>query len=257
MQDLVIRIPPAIRLDDITDLSVYVAPAISVMREYMTKDSGHDEAHLVRVVNECFHIIENDADVADSGVDFDVLLPAVILHDLVNVPKDHPDRRLASMKSADKAVELLGGKIAYKSDAQRQAIHSAIASHSYSAGIEPSNVEGRILQDADRLDSLGHIGIVRLFSVGGQLGRALWHPTDPFAKHRELDELTYTLDHVSVKLGKLERTMQTREGKYTAHWRTRDMIEFIIHLFQRTAFFDGKNHKEISAEVGRFVLGDE
>lgn len=69
------------------------------------------------------------------------------------------------------------------------------------------------MQDADRLDALGPVGIARMFSVGGQLGRALAHPTDPLAQQRPLDDVTYTLDHIEVKLATLPASMQTAAGR--------------------------------------------
>ena len=94
-----------------------------------------------------------------------------------------------------------------------EAVAHAIAAHSFSAAITPQTIEAKIVQDAVRLDALGPVGIARMFSVGGQLGRALAHPSDPLALQRPLDDATYTLDHIAVKLATLPASMQTAAGR--------------------------------------------
>ena len=113
--------------------------------------------------------------------------------------------------AAEKAVAALRerGFPAHKLDA----VAHAIEAHSFSAGIAPQTIEAKIVQDADRLDALGPVGIARMFSVGGQLGRALAHPTDPLAQQRPLDDVTHTLDHIEVKLATLPASMQTAAGR--------------------------------------------
>jgi len=113
--------------------------------------------------------------------------------------------------AADKAVAALREQVfpAHKLDA----VAHAIAAHSFSAGIAPQTMEAKIVQDADRPDAMGPVGIARMFSVGGQLGRALALPTDPLAQQRPLDDGAYMLEHIAVKLGSLPASMQTAAGK--------------------------------------------
>ena len=77
----------------------------------------------------------------------------------------------------------------------------------------PTTLEARILQDADRLDALGAIGIARVFMTGGTLGRALYDPIDPFCKNREPDDKKWNLDHFYRKLLKLESGMHTKTAR--------------------------------------------
>lgn len=245
-------------LEDVIPLSRYVEPAIRIVREHMKFDSGHDEQHLVRVVRDALdfsqgpHLMSNFW--VDVRVDYDVLLPACILHDLVNYPKDHPHRSKASYESGKLAIEKLEEILPFKSNMHHVTIWDTIESHSWSAGVEPKSLEAKCLQDADRIEALGKIGIARLFSVGGSMGRALWHPTDPLAKHRELDELAYTLDHASVKLGKLYLTMKTERGCNTAIDRTKVMMEFIKDLMIELGFDD---NDQLRKDVSKFTLGFE
>ncbi|HDO7482899.1 TPA: HD domain-containing protein, partial [Escherichia coli] len=69
-----------------------------------------------------------------------------------------------------------------------EAVCHAIAAHSFSAQIAPLTTEAKIVQDADRLEALGAIGLARVFAVSGALGLALFDGEDPFAQHRPLDD---------------------------------------------------------------------
>jgi uncharacterized protein len=99
------------------------------------------------------------------------------------------------------------------------AVAHAIEAHSYSGGIAPQTIEAKIVQDADRLDALGAVGLARMFYIAGRMGSALAHPSDPLARERESDDRTYALDHISCKLEKLPATMQTEAGRALAEAR--------------------------------------
>ncbi len=91
-------------------------------------------------------------------------------------------------------------------------------------------LEGKILQDADRLDALGAIGIARVFATGGSLKRPFYNIDDPFCKRRIPDDHTWTVDHFFQKLLKLESLMNTKSGKAEAKKRTRILREFLNQL---------------------------
>ena len=92
-------------------------------------------------------------------------------------------------------------------------------------------MEAKILQDADRLDALGAIGIARTFSVGGSERRSFYNPDDPFWKStRELDDREWTLDHFRTKLLKLKDSMHTKTAREMAQERARFMELFIKQL---------------------------
>ena len=115
-------------------------------------------------------------------------------------------------------------------DAKLPAVHHAIAAHSFSARIAPETVEARILQDADRLEALGAIGIARMFAVTGQVGGGLFDPEDPMALRRPLDDRRFALDHLEVKLFGLVETMQTATGRAIAAERAEWMASFRTRL---------------------------
>ena len=193
----------------------------------MPEDSAHDLAHVQRVVRMAQRIA------ADEGGDLSIILPAAWLHDLVNLPKNHPDRAKASVLAADLAVKELEA-IGYEAE-KLPAIHHAIAAHSFSAGIPAETLEAKIVQDADRLDSLGAIGMARTFAVSGALGRALFHPEDPLATERDADDSVYGLDHFEIKLYRIARTLHTECAKLIAAQRVRFMKEFCAQIAEEAA----------------------
>ena len=186
-------------------------------------DAAHDLGHLDRVWASC-RLIAMD----EPGADAEVLAVSAYFHDAVNLAKDSPDRARASVLSADLALRELA---AMGFDATRlDAAHHAIAAHSFSAGIAAQTAEARILQDADRLEALGAIGLARMFAVAGRMGGALFDAADPLALHRPLDDRRYALDHLEVKLFGLVETMQTATGRAIAAERADWMASFRTRL---------------------------
>ncbi len=189
---------------------------------YQNGDPGHDFAHVLRVM-------ETARDFAVKlGAEQNILLPATLLHDVVNLPKDHPERKQASSYAAKKASEILQ-QLGF-SEAEISRVTLVILEHSYSLGKTPTSLESEILQDADRLDALGAVGVMRTVSCGARMGAAYYHLDEPFAEKRELDDRRYTVDHFFNKLLKLSETMNTEPGRCEAQKRTVFMQEFLAQL---------------------------
>jgi uncharacterized protein len=142
----------------------------------------------------------------------------------VNFPKNHPDRRKASRFSAQEAVIRLS-ELGFPEELFSGVAHS-IEAHSYSAGIIAETIEAKIVQDADRIDALGAVGLARMFHIGGQLGRMLAHENDPLGERRALDDMRYTLDHIESKLLRLPMSMNTEPGRRMAEARAELIIRF-------------------------------
>lgn len=210
-------------LNDLTPVSTkpsdWLARLVTLAQAAATDDGAHDLQHLHRVWASAQVLLARE-----PGADPLVVMAACFLHDLVNLPKDAPDRAEASTRSARLARHQLAwlGFPAEKLDA----VAHAIAAHSYSAGIAPVSLEAQIVQDADRQDALGAVGLARMFYISGRLGRALAHPADPLAQHRELDDMQYALDHLAVKLEQLPGMMQTAAGRAVAQERLDLMLAF-------------------------------
>ena len=184
-----------------------------------TGDAAHDLQHLQRVWASAQLLLARS-----PGADALVVMAACFLHDLVNLPKNDPDRAQASRRSAQLARHQLAW-LGFPAD-KLDAVAHAIEAHSFSAGIDPTSLEAQIVQDADRLDALGAVGLARMFYISGRLGRDLAHPTDPLALHRERDDMTYALDHIEEKLAKLPGMMQTQAGRDLADERLGLMLAF-------------------------------
>ncbi len=186
-------------------------------------DGSHDVHHSRRVLRMAMRIAR-----AEGGADAVTLACAAYLHDLVNLPKNHPDRSRASAMSADAARPIL--RDLGIDEARIEAACHAIETHSFSAGKKPQTLEARILQDADRIEALGAIGIARAFYIAGMLGSGLFDGGDPLAEHRPLDDKKFALDHFEVKLWSLATTMQTDAGRRLAQERTQYMRDFVAQL---------------------------
>ncbi|MEH7829733.1 HD domain-containing protein [Gemmobacter denitrificans] len=189
------------------------------------RDAAHDLGHLRRVWRNCQRIALDHPE-----ADAEVLLAAAIFHDVVNLPKNHPDRAQASRLSAEFACTWLA-QTDFPPE-KLNAVAHAIAAHSFSAGIAPETLEARILQDADRLEALGALGIARMFSVAGAMGGALFDSGDPLAQNRPLDDRAFALDHLEVKLFPIVQTMQTAEGRRMAEEAAEWMASFRTRLLR-------------------------
>lgn len=198
------------------------------IREQMVSDPAHDLDHVRRVVRWALRLTR--AESARPEITF----PAAWLHDCVTVPKDSPDRNRASLLAADRAVDFLRG-VGY-GEAHLPEIAHAIAAHSFSAKLSPPTIEAAIVQDADRLDALGAIGIARCMMVGGKLSMPLYSTPDPFCRLREPDDRSWTVDHFCTKLLGLADSMNTDSGRQEARTRSDFMVEYLSQLESEISF---------------------
>jgi uncharacterized protein len=198
------------------------AICLEYLSDTMTADPAHDISHVKRVVQNTIGLTE-----AENG-NAEITVPAAWLHDCVSVAKDSPLRKQASKLAAKEAIRFLES-VNYHSGLLGPIYH-AIEAHSFSANIETETLEARIVQDADRLEAVGAIGITRCFLTGGSMGTSLYDPSDPFAENRDPDDRQFTLDHFYCKLLGLAETMKTEAGKAEAIKRTDYMREFLQQL---------------------------
>ena len=186
---------------------------------------AHDFEHIIRVYKNAEMISRQE-----ESVDLDIVLAAALLHDLVVYPKGSSKTINSADDSAEIAKKIL---LEYKNYPREkiEKVADAIRTHSYSKRLVPPTLEGKILQDADRLDAIGAIGIARTFSVGGSENRSLYNPTDPFCEsERQLDDTQWTLDHIKKKLMILKNSMHTKTAKKIAEERTEFMKLFLNQL---------------------------
>jgi len=178
-------------------------------RLYETADPAHDFSHITRVLKNAEKIGRPE------GADMRVLMLSALLHDAGSLSKG---KSQPSDSKSPRLAEHFLDNLGLDEDVKAQVLY-AIEVHRYSKGILPATLEARILQDADRLDAMGAIGIARAFMTGGSLGRKLYHPQDPFCKSREPDDREWNVDHFYRKLLRLESGMHTKTAKRMARER--------------------------------------
>lgn len=204
------------------DLARLEERCLAFLRASTAGDAAHDLEHTRRVVANARALAPAE------GADLAIVLPAAWLHDCVTVPKNSPRRPMASRLAAVAAASFLadeGYPVALIS-----AVEHAIAAHSFTAGIPPATVEARVVQDADRLDALGAVGIARCLMLGAIMGRPLYDPGEPFPIRRPPDDAVASLDHFYTKLLRLAGTMTTAAGRAEAEARTVFMRAYLRQL---------------------------
>ncbi len=195
---------------------------LDYLADVMATDPAHDISHVRRVVQNTIRLT------GAEGGNLAVTLPAAWLHDCVSVAKDSPSRNQASSLAAREAVRFLRS-VEYPAELLEQIYH-AVEAHSFSANIPTQTLEACIVQDADRLEAVGAIGIARCFLTGGSMATPLYEASDPFAAKREPDDRRYTLDHFYCKLLGLAETMKTESGRVEAEKRTQYMQAYLRQL---------------------------
>ena len=200
---------------------------LEYLRKYVRKfydknDPAHDFAHIMRVYKNAENICKNEK------ANRKLVLVSVLLHDIVKKKQSDKYLKSSAELSADKA-EIILKKLNF-SDNHISIILEAIRSHSFTKHKISKSIEGKILQDADRLDALGAIGIARVFSVSGEKNRQFYEPNDPFSKKRTLNDKKWALDHFFNKLLILQSLMNTKTGKDEAKKRTKILKNYLSNL---------------------------
>lgn len=196
-------------------------------------DLAHDRYHVLRVYRWAVRLA------ADVDADPDLAGAAALVHDLDTVPKDSPERALGGERAAAAAPVLLQ-RAAY-APAEIAQITAAVRTSSWSRGLAPEGPLGAVLQDADRLDAIGAIGIARSFACAQGMtarGRAmrLCDPADPLARAgRSLDEARNAVDHFLVKLTRLADGMHLAAARAEARQRHAQLVAFLDQLAREIA----------------------
>ena len=183
-------------------------------------DPAHGWEHVQRVHSLAVQIAR------EEGANIFIVETAALLHDIGRVVnKKGRSHAEISVEEASKLLDYYGVDRELSG-----AILHAIEAHSFSWGIEPRTLEAGIVRDADRLDGLGAIGILR-WAITGAIKRKTYtrsyHPEDPFAEQHQLDDQQYMLDHFYTKLLKLEDGMCTKTGRLLARQRTAYMRDYL------------------------------
>ncbi len=186
------------------------------------RDPSHDFHHVQRVVQNASTIS------LAEGADVSIATTAALLHELVTLPKGHPDSPRSGALCAREARSVLAGT--GRTTDWIEAVAYAIEVHPYSLGIVPDTLEARVLQDADRLDALGAIGIARCFATTSEMKRPFFSPQDPFCETREPDDKQWGLDHFYKKLLRIPGTLHTVTALSMAGPRVKFVERFLDQL---------------------------
>ena len=198
----------------------------SFVREYLSGvESGHNWWHIHRVRNTAIYIHARE----QQGDAFTIEM-AALLHDIGDYKVKN------GRKKVDLKVFLDGLKLETK---QIDIIINIIDHISFRAGFGPDYehfAELDIVQDADRLDAIGAIGIARAFNYGGSKGNEIYDPEQEPRNYKSADEYTRsdssTINHFYEKLLRLKDLMNTQTGRALAESRHRFMEDYLEQFYR-------------------------
>lgn len=190
-------------------------------------DLAHDWLHVQRVTEWCIRLARSEK------ANVELATAAGMLHDIINIPKESDERALGSELSAQAGVHYL--QESGFSNLEIHIIASAISTCSWSSGKTPTNQIGMILQDADRLDAIGAIGLMRNMACAQAMRSRgnpglFYHPERPVPfdnKDVNLNDKEYAVDHFFRKLLLLKDGMHTAAAQQEATTRHEFMLHFL------------------------------
>ena len=203
-----------------TDLWTRLAAAARVRST--DAEPAHDFFHVERVVENAITI--SRAEHANEAV----AATAALLHEIFNLPKSHPGSSRAGDICAEHAQALLIAEGA--SPELVSPVCDAIRDHAFSKGVVPEALESRVVQDADRLDALGAIGLARMWATCADMKRPFYAPDDPFCTARVPDDKLWGLDHVFKKLLVVPGRLSLPTSREIARDRVRFIEAFVEQL---------------------------
>ncbi len=193
---------------------------------YHGAESGHDFDHVLRVLA----LAERLA--AIEGADLEIVRAAALLHDIARADEDETAGGDHAQMAAERAREILlaRGVPAPRADA----VAHAIASHRFRGSLAPQTLEAKILFDADKLDSIGAIGIARAYAISGALHQRLWGPVSPdaVATRNQRNSSHTAVAEFAVKLSKVRERIYTSAAREIADERHVYMTQFFARLEQ-------------------------
>ncbi len=193
---------------------------------YQEAESAHDFDHVLRVLA----LAERLA--AAEGADLEIVRAAALLHDIARADEDRIPGSDHAQMAAERALAILleRGVIADRA----QAVAHAIAAHRFRGATAPRSLEAKILFDADKLDSIGAVGVARAFAVAGALNQRLWTEVDPGAvatRDQRTSEHSANAEF-TVKLSTVRDRLHTLSARRIADERHAYMADFFGRLRQ-------------------------
>ena len=207
------------------DIIQHIVDTIKV--KFEGDSSGHDWFHIERVWKTAKAIAEHEK----ANVFITEL--GAILHDIA----DHKFTKNHEAESIKQTAEILSQ---YEISQQEiEAVQHIVLNCSYKGGIAANamkSLEGKIVQDADKLDAIGAIGIARAFAFGGKFGSVLYDPNISPITHKTLESYqknrSHTINHFYEKLLKLKDLMHTETAIKMAAKRHQFMEDYLNMFYQ-------------------------
>lgn len=208
------------------------AHILQQMEEYVRQTlaqegTGHDWTHIDRVRTTAVQLAQ------EEQADLFIVTASALLHDLID------EKVVASEKESVRDLLYWMGTLGV-SDERKRAIVSILTTISYKGGTGTpvSMLEAQIVQDADRLDAMGAVGIARCFLYAGSKGHVLYDESVAVRENMTLSEYRQTptpaLNHFYEKLLKLKKFMNTKAGKREAAKRHAYMESFLVEFYRET-----------------------
>lgn len=211
-----------------TDTQIIERTTAFVRKTLLGAEGGHDWFHIQRVYRNALLIAKNEK------VDLLVVSLAALLHDIADA-KFHGGDESIGPKMAREFLTALG-----IADNVTQHVVDIILNISYKTGLNPQDTfnskELEVVQDADRLDAIGAIGIARAFNYGGYRNRELYNPDIPpnlaMTKEQYKNSNAPTINHFYEKLLLLKDMMNTDTGKKLAAERHHFMLDYLDRFYR-------------------------
>lgn len=202
---------------------------IFVKQRFKGAEGGHDWFHTKRVLANSIHIAKKE------NANLFVVQLAALLHDIADAKFHDGDEALGPKVASEFLKEQKVDQV------YREHVVKIIESVSFKNSLAPlentfSSIEMQIVQDADRLDAIGAIGIARAFNYGGYKNRELYNPKITpnmnMSKEEYKKSKTPTINHFYEKLLLLKEKMNTPTGKKLAEKRHEFMLGYLNQFFQ-------------------------
>jgi uncharacterized protein len=197
----------------------------AAMKYFLHAKGSHDWDHTLRVYNLCLHIGKKE------NADLEIVQYAAVLHDIGRSYQDRSNgKECHAKKGALLARDLLEK---HKMDPGKiEAIVHCIEAHRFRGRITPRSIEAKVLFDADKLDSIGAVGVGRAFLFAGEVGAKLHNKDIDMDKTKPYTQEDTAYREFIVKLRHVKDRMLTREGKRMAEERHNFMVAFFDRLNQ-------------------------
>lgn len=196
-----------------------------VREQQMHEASGHDWWHTYRVVRMALRLS------TDEGGDRVVIFLAALLHDIADHKFHEGDEQIGPRTAGVLMTEF------EMAPSIREHVTSIIASLSFKGVGTPTpmaSIEGAIVQDADRLDAIGALGVARVFAYGGKAGRVLHDPEIPPVMHSTAEAYKHargtSINHFYEKLLLLNERINTESARHIAAHRTAVIEAFLAEF---------------------------